>query len=519
MSLSRSGAPLRRLLAATAVAALPALAGCPSPHRIEGDLTAPSQTTGVAAVRAEIHRESVLPPPTMTAHEVRLALWDIAARQHAGEGGKALDDYADRYQAAHTLETRFLAAAAIPDDDEQWKALHQISLDQPKFYWTHAQMAEIYARWKIRDQGEKELNAAYACDNRNPYTYTVRGNLYRNLGEDQLAVRDYATALRADPTDGDARVGLALARKALGNSQGYEAQLKAALASVPTQYEAAVALAELYDQENDAPRARAAWEEVARLAPKNRSAKLALARLAGAKDPSSAIKAYEAAAKLEPLDKNEEGALAKLYQLVGRTDDETKALTRLTQLDPKDLAPWRRLAAIAEQKNSLPAMEATYKSILAIDGKDAAALTGLAKVAERRAQLLEALDRYREALAAGSPTAAADIARLRRSCLVPDKPVEGGTLTTVYRRALDVLEKIYDQRLTEAPAMKGSISAKVHLSRVGKALTVDLVTNTTNDPYIAVNLVEVMRDAVWPKLKPHDHDTFTLKFELPPIRR
>ena len=484
-----------------------------------GDMTAPEQTTGEAAARARAPIAATLPPPTMTSEQIRRALWDIAARQRAGQAAKALDDYADRFQATRTLESRFLAAAAIPNLGAQWDALHQIATDQPKFYWAHAQMAEIYAHWRVRDWGEKELSYAYACDPRNPYTYTVRGDLYRHLGDLGLAVRSYQIALGADPRDPDAEVGLALAQEATGSDPDYEAQLGQALQDLPTEYDAALALAELYDQQNRSAQAKAAWERVAQLAPGNRAAKLALARLAGNASPNDAITAYEEAAKLKPLDKNEEGTLAKLYRQVGDTASEVKSLERLTKLDPKNVAPWRRLAEIAAQKGSLPEMETYNRSILALSPNDAQAFRGLATVAERRGKLEEALNLYRKALAGGDTAAQADLDRIRQSCLVPAKAISGYSLTSVYRKASDALVKIYNQRLTVAPALKGSVAAKVHLSREGKALTVDIVENTTNDPYIEANLAEVLHDAAWPRLKARDHDTFTLTFNLPPVTR
>lgn len=493
------------------------LGGCPRKLRVKGDLSAPSQTTGEAAKKAQVvARDAVLPPPTMSPREVRGALWDIAARQRKGEAGKALNDYADRYEGSKTLEARFLAASAIPDLDEQWNAISKISSDQPRFYWAHIQIASIYAQWKVRDQCEKEVNLALQFGPEIPYSYTVRGNLYRTLGAWPLAVRDYATALRADPGDADARVGLVLARKGMGNLEGYEASMKKALGDLPTQYEAAEALALLYDEQNAVAEARLAWQNVAELMPKNRSAKLALARLAGDQDPTSAITAYEQAGKLQALTKVEQQALARLYQQVSRTDDEIKALQALVKLDAKDAVPWRRLATIYEGKADLPNMESTYNSLRALDGKDTQALMGLARVAEKRAQIRAALELFREALAAGEPTAQSDIQRLGEACLMPVKPLAGSTLTYFYRNVLDSLEKIFNKRLADAPAMRGTLKAKIVSDGEGKALSVDVVENTTSDPYLEAHLYYALLEATWPKLKPTDKKSFTLKFDLPP---
>ncbi len=196
-------------LALAGLAVLVLLAACGRPQRrviaFETDDTKSEKAK--AAAKATSRGPAELPAPTMAPRDMRAALWDIRARQVRGEGGKALDDYYDRADQLKTLEARFLAAAAIPDEDEQWRALKRIADEQPRFYWVHAGIAAVYAKWKVRDQAEKELNLCFEIASDVPYTYTIRGNLYRNVGEHLLALRDYDTALRFDPADADARTG------------------------------------------------------------------------------------------------------------------------------------------------------------------------------------------------------------------------------------------------------------------------------------------------------------------------
>lgn len=515
-SSARRAAPLAALVPLAAIVALASAACGPVARRKVSATTQSSLEDAKKLLPAD--EEKVLPPPTMSASAVRKSLWDIAARQRKGEATKALNDYAERAEARKSLEARFLAAASIPDDERAWPAFKSIADAQPKFYWAHAGMAAIYVRWKLRDQCERELNLAFELGPDLPYTYTLRGNLYRALGEHALAIRDYQTALRADPTDADARVGLAVSRKTLGQEQPLRQELERALFDVPTHYEAAETLANVLDSMGQVQAARQAWERVESLSPRNRAAKLALARLRGGDDVDGAIRAYEEAGKLQPLSKGEEETLARLYRQRGRTDDETRSLLQVTRLDPKDLSPWRRLSELAEASGDLTRIEEVYNSILALDPKDVMALYGLGVVAEKRAQIRQAIERFREAAAAGHATAGDDATRLVLASAVPEKPITGSTLTSFYRNVSDSLEKAYAVRLKEAPKLKGNLKIRVQTDGEGKALALDVLENSLNDPWLEAHLYYAMLQGVWPKLKPSEPRRFSLNFDLPPMK-
>jgi len=459
-----------------------------------------------------------LPPPTMTPREIRAALWDIAARQRKGEGAKVLNQYADLSETKRSLEARFLAASAIPDDDESWKALDSIARDQPKFYWTHAGVANIYARWKVRDWCEKEVNNCFQLGPEFAFTYTVRGNLYRNLGEHALAIRDYATALRADPQDADARVGQALSRKAMGAPDAeVRAELEHALRDVPTQYEAAETMAQLLDEAND-PGALAAWERVEELAPRNRAAKLALARLRGDSDPDGAIRAYESAAKVAPLSRPELSALASLYRARGRTDDETKSLDGLVKMDPKDATPWRRLAQIHESRSDWNAAETAFKALLAANAKDGTALLGMGRVSEKRMRIRQAMDFYSEASKAGDSSGDREFKRLATTCLVPEKAATGRDIAAFNTSVSDALERLYNKRLSDMPSLRGYLAVKAQTDADGRSIAVEIRDNTLNDPWLEAHIYYALMQATWPAPL-RGKRGLVLKWDLPPDKR
>ncbi len=471
------------------------------------------------APRVRVAKDGLLPAATMDPRQLRAALRDIAARQRRGEGAKALDDYNDRAKQTGTLEARFLAASAIANDDDSWEALKKIQEEQTKFFWTHARIAEIYSHWKVRDQCEKEINAAIDAAPDISLAYTIRGDLYRHLGEYQLSQRDYATAIRMDPGDGDARAGLALTKRAMGQTETFRADLEQALKDVPTQYEAAETLALLLDDANDVDGARQAWERVATLSPKNRGAQLALARLRGDADPAGAIAAYEKAAKAAPLTKVEQESLAKLYRQQGKTDDEVKALQVISKLDPKDPTPQRRIAEIAEKKGDTQAAETAFHAIMTIDAKDIPAQLGLARVLEKRARIREAMEWLHQAKEAGSAEAKTAFARLSEVCMVPAKPLTANNLANYYRAVSGALEKLYEKRLVDAPQMKGALKVRIETDGDGHILKAEVVDNNLNDPWLEAHLFFAVLQSNIPKLKASEPKKFSLKFDLPPLKQ
>lgn len=491
--------------------------GC-APKR-EKSTIAPPPTTGQRAFQVIASaKNAVLPPPTITAAEVRAALWDIDARQWRGEAAAALADYNDRAEALKTLESRYLAAAAIPDSESAWTAFKAIANEQPTFYWAHAGMASVYIEWGIRDQAENELNLAAELAPGISFTHTLRGDLSRRLGDHDQAVRHYLLALQSDDKDADARTGLALSRRAQGKTESFEQDLTRALKDVATHYEAAQALAPWFDEKDDRSAALSAWERVARLAPKNRNALLALARLRTDGDAAGAAAAYEAAARLQSLAHDEEQSLARLYRTLGRGEDEAESVKRLTRLAPNDVAHWRRLAELQSGSGDTAALEKTFGSILSIDDKDVPALLGLAAISETNARILDALGFLERARLAKSAVAKEELARLAEACLLPQTPISATNLTRYYRKLSESLEKLYTARLAATPGLTGRLKVRITTDGRGKALDAEVLENSLEDPWLEAHLVYAVLGSKLPAVG-SGQGRFVLDFDLPPIKQ
>lgn len=491
--------------------------GC-GPQKIVRRAGAPDAvtTTTQAAVTVR-QRDAPLPPPTLQPLEIRAALWEIRALQRRGEASRARREFAERAERAPTLENRFLAAMALPDDQEGWKALRALVEEQPKFYWARAGMVAIYIRWGVADQVEKDLAKAERLLPGEAFTHTLRGDFHRSRAAPEAAVAAYGNALQLAPWDVDARVGRALARRSLGEEGGLRADLERALQEVPTHFEAAEHLALHLDAARE-PAALQAWSRVESLAPRHRGAKLALARLRGGSDAAGAITMLEQAAQLSALDRSEQAQLTQLYRQVGRTADEARALQGLARLDPKDPAPWRRLAQIHEADGDADAAEDAYRQLLALNEKDAAALLGTARIHERRARIREAIDGYRAAAQAGEPNGQREAKRLQDACHIPARPVQGKNLTELYRSISASLEGLYAKRLLEAPRLKGHLRASLEADAKGRVLEVRIAENTLNDPWIEAHLYFVLATASWTRAG-SDPQRFSLTFDLPPVKQ
>lgn len=453
----------------------------------------------------------------MTPDEIRQALYDIRARQRLGDARQALADRQAQALETRTLEARFLAAAAVADEDARWKAFKALSNDEPRFYWAHAGMASIYAGWGIRDQAEKELAEAERLLPRIAWTETIRGDLNRTLHTHELAQAAYARALALSPKDSDARTGLALSLAESGDASEVEKELVRALTDTPTHYEAALALAQLHDGRGKQAEALAAWKTVAALAPRNRDAQLALARLQS-QNPRAAALAYETAARLKPLDLNEHRALASLYERLGEEEKEIESLGMIVRLSPTDPAPLRRLAALHAKRSDDASLERTFRALLALDENDIPSLMGLARAAESKGHILEAFAHLDRAERAGSAAAPPELERLRTRCLLPETPLSAPNLSLYYRRLSESLEKLYDVRRAASPGLAGVLKVRITSDGRGRVTDADIVDDTLDDPWLAAHLVIAARESTLPRLGA-GQTRFVLDFDLPPVKK
>ncbi|MFM2151724.1 MAG: hypothetical protein RL199_159, partial [Pseudomonadota bacterium] len=340
-----------------------------------------------------------------------------------------------------------------------------------------------------------------------------RGDLARTLGDEDGAIAPYVRALAFDPTDAEARTGRAFAKRARRQTADLEAELKQALLDLPTHAPAAEVLAELYDEANR-PEAKEAWTVVARLVPLHRAARLALARLAGSEDPHGAIAAYEEAGKLEPLTKAQLTVLARLYRGVNDPEREKRALDQLVKLDPQDGAAWRRLAVIVEDRGEWKEAESAWSAVRGADENAADAWVALARIAERQDKLPKAVGLLADARRRNIPGASEELARVRTACGVAGKPVSGSDMTALYRAVSAGLDRLRETRLTTSPELKGRLKARIVLDGT-RAKQVDVVENSTKDPFLEAHLQLVLSEATWPKPKSGDGKRFTLAFDVP----
>jgi tetratricopeptide (TPR) repeat protein len=506
MSLLRAPpAPRLRRGVAAALTALACAGAPPRPLLVE-------PPSGVASP-VRIVRQDAKDQRPMDADGMRMQLRDLEARGRRGEAGKALGEWSDRAKETGSLDARFLAATALPDLEARWDALHALTQETSAYPWAHYGKAVVYAAWNLPDRVEAELALASRDAGLRGLAETLRGDLARALGDEDGAVTHYVRALALDPKDAEARTGRAFANRARRQADDFEAELKQSLSDLPTHAPAAEALAELYDESNR-PEAKDAWTVVARLVPQHRAARLALARLAGTEDPQGAITAYEEAGKLEPLTKAQLTVLARLYLGVRDPEREKRTLEQLVKLDPMDAAAWRRIAAIVEDRGEWKEAEAAWSAVRGADEGAADAWLALARLAERQEKLPKAVALLSEAKKRRVHGATEELARLRTACGVAGKPVTGTDMTALYRAVSAGLDQLRETRLPTSPELKGRLKVRIVLDGL-RAKQVDVVENTTKDPFLEAHLQLVLSEATWPKPKSGDGKRFTLAFDVP----
>jgi tetratricopeptide (TPR) repeat protein len=194
--------------------------------------------TGVASPVRVIRLDARSQRP-LSATDLRRALREIEASGRRGEAGKTLGEWNDRAKESGSLDARFLAATALPDLEARWDALHALTQETAAYPWAHYGKAVVYAAWKLPDRVESELALASRDASLRGMAETLRGECALAAGDADVAIAHFVRALALDPKDGEARTGRAFAKRARHQTDDLEAELKQALADVPTHAPAA----------------------------------------------------------------------------------------------------------------------------------------------------------------------------------------------------------------------------------------------------------------------------------------
>src|SRR6266545_969875 len=227
-------------------------------------------------------REIVRPRPDLV--PVSRALVAIDAAEQRGD--EILVERQQRSAAADAKPldptARFLAVYSQPRGEDRWGGFKQLAGEFSDSALGQVGMAGVYVEWRTLDQADRAIAAALETEPDNWLAVLYRAQAFEKRERLEFAAADYRTVLGADPQNAEAHLGLArlarLARKQ-GDAGRARAEAEAALAGAPDHVGALSLLAELALEAGDQEGAAARWAQAVEASPRDRAARLTLAKL------------------------------------------------------------------------------------------------------------------------------------------------------------------------------------------------------------------------------------------------
>lgn len=394
----------------------------------------------------------------------------------------------------------YLAWLSLPSD-ASWNELKAIATIYPDNPWVHYGMGRIYATWKMRDLAQKELAQVLKADPTFYPALVVQGDLARQKEDWDAAVALYRKALGlAD--DPFARAGLGLALAGQGKPEEARAELKKATAQYPELPAALTTLVKLSTEAKD-PDVITSAEALANLRPKDREARRLLADLRFDRgDKAGAAKEYERLLRLGNLEVPVLQRLAGLYQELGDAEGEERTLQSLVSIDDKDVDSCLRLAELKEGKKDY---EGAVGHLLEAQGRDpkrADPQLVLGRVKLAMELPWEALEAFRAALGVdpNAQMAKTEVERLEAEFKLPRRKPKGN-VNNVYWSVSASLDKLYKERVATKGAVTGRLRVRVGIDAGGRAQSVDVLEDTVKDPVLLGHVYFGLKDAQYERKK------------------
>jgi tetratricopeptide (TPR) repeat protein len=435
------------------------------------------------------------PVPVTDFVAVSRALTEIDAADRQGN----LEDEVRWAQSAEAAPedaaAQFLAIAAQPSGDDRWNGFRDLSLQFQRTCLPWVGMARIYVSWRLWDQVDKSITEALQREPACFLAVRVRAEMAEARGRADDAVKDFQAVLAADPQNPEAHFGLARLARARGDLETAHAEAAKALEIARTLPGAWALLGDLSLELGEPAMAIDFWKGAVAQAPRDRAARVSLARLLAAQgDQPGAMEQWQAAVELKE-DAESLAALADVAHACGDGKVEQKALERLTQLKPSP-AQWRRVAEVRVSAGDLSGAERAYRR--AQDGapRDPATNLGLAKVYLARGEAQPAV----EALRAAGPAGQADLSTLEKRLNL--SRVAKGDTGALQKAIQALIDKTYRTRLAETPSLSGTIRVRVTVDAAGVATLVELLEDSIHDPDVRACAYWNLRDATYPTERP-----------------
>ncbi len=431
---------------------------------------------------------------------VPLARAMVAMDQLAEKGGDEI--LVERQQRSIVADkdpldvaARFLAIYAQPRGEDRWLGFKNLTRDHPDSALGYVGMASVYVEWRTLDQVDKTV--ALALENEPDCWLAVvyRARAAEKRERLEYAAVDYKTVLSADPANAEAHLGLARIARKEGDAPRAREEARAALASAPDHVGALSILADLALETGEVDQAATLWAQIAGASPKDRAARLRLAKLyRTASKPALAIVQLKVALDLKE-DAEVLGLLADAARAANDLRTEIEAVERLSALDPS-AAEWRRIGEMRLSSGDLEGAEKALRKALALAARDPGANAALGKIHLGRGESQEAVEVLRIAGDAGKTDLVALERRLNLDRL--SRP-DVGELQRAVQSAVD---RTFRTRSAQVPSLAGDLKVRVTVNPAGEATQVELLEDTIHDPDVRACAYWNLRDATYPQNKP-----------------
>jgi tetratricopeptide (TPR) repeat protein len=395
----------------------------------------------------------------------------------------------------------YLAWLSVPSD-ASWNELKAVATIFPDNPWVHYGMGRIYATWKMRDLAEKELALTLQADPSFFPSMVVLGDLARVKEDWETAEKHYRAALAIAPDDPFARAGLGLTLLGQGKKDAARAELKRAVAHYPEQPAVLATLVKLSIEAKD-PEALRAAETLAELRPKDREARKLLADLRfDAGDKAGAVKEYERLLRLGNMEVPVLVRAAALYRELGDAESEERTLQNLVSIDSQEVEACLRLAEFKEAKKDYEGAVGHLLEALTRDPKRVDAHVKLGQMKLAMDLPWEALESFRAAAALdpNDGRAKSEVERLEAEFKLSKRKPKGN-VNSVYWAVSASLDKAYKERVALKGPRSGKLRVRVRIDAAGVAEGIDVLEDTVKDPVLLGHVYFGLKDAAYEKKK------------------
>src|SRR6266511_3164659 len=449
-------------------------------------------------------REIVRPRPDLVPVSRALVAIDAAERR----GDDILVERQKRSAAADAKPldptARFLAIYAQPHGEDRWSGFKQLAGELRDSALGQIGMASVYVEWRTLDQADKAITSALEIEPDNWLAVLYRAETAEKRERLDFAAEDYRTVLSADPANPEAHLGLARVARKHAEADRAKQEAEAALAGAPGHVGALSLLADLAVEAGDGEGAADRWAQVVEASPRDRKARLTLAKLYRMGGKAGPARDQLKAALVLKEDAEVLGLLADAARAANDPRTEIEAVERLSALDPSAVE-WRRIGEMRLASQDWEGAEKALRRALARDARDPVANAGLGKIHLRRGELQEAVAVLRVAGDAGKT----DLAALERK-LNLDR-VTRPDVGQLQKAVQTLVDRTYRARAVDVPSLTGDLKVRVTVNPAGEATLVELLEDTIHDSDVRACAYWNLRDAVYPKAKP---GRFTFAFSF-----